>query len=146
MLASRSADSLGLQRVARRAHLEFQQPIGVEYAKKGIRANVIGIGYVTGPLVNRAVASGAVASDFTAAVSLAWSTVDAESEPEVYSLWCTTFTRSVRPSAFFRPSARVLLPEQGAPEMPMSSGGTPSKSCCHRAVAPELTRTRAKSP
>ena len=31
--------------------------IGVEYAKKGIRGNVIGIGYVTGPLVNRAVAS-----------------------------------------------------------------------------------------
>jgi 3-oxoacyl-[acyl-carrier protein] reductase len=30
--------------------------IGVEYAKKGIRGNVIGIGYVTGPLVNRAVA------------------------------------------------------------------------------------------
>ena len=29
--------------------------IGVEYAKKGIRGNVIGIGYVTGPLVNRAV-------------------------------------------------------------------------------------------
>ena len=30
--------------------------IGVENAKKGIRGNVIGIGYVTGPLVNRAVA------------------------------------------------------------------------------------------
>mgnify|MGYP006149018957 CR=1 FL=1 len=30
--------------------------IGVEYAKQGIRANVIGIGYVAGPLVNRAVA------------------------------------------------------------------------------------------
>jgi len=30
--------------------------IGVENAKNGIRANVIGIGYVTGPLVNRAVA------------------------------------------------------------------------------------------
>lgn len=30
--------------------------IGVEYAKKGIRGNVVGIGYVTGPLVNRAVA------------------------------------------------------------------------------------------
>merc|ERR1712166_82759 len=29
--------------------------IGVENAKKNIRANVIGIGYVTGPLVNRAV-------------------------------------------------------------------------------------------
>jgi len=32
------------------------QRIGVEYAKQGIRGNVIGIGYVTGPLVNRAVA------------------------------------------------------------------------------------------
>eukprot|EP00658_Telonema_sp_P-2_P014990 TRINITY_DN1572_c0_g2_i8.p1 TRINITY_DN1572_c0_g2~~TRINITY_DN1572_c0_g2_i8.p1 ORF type:complete len:296 (-),score=83.38 TRINITY_DN1572_c0_g2_i8:228-1115(-) len=30
--------------------------IGVENAKKNIRGNVIGIGYVTGPLVNRAVA------------------------------------------------------------------------------------------
>ena len=30
--------------------------IGVEHAKQGIRANVIGIGYVSGPLVNRAVA------------------------------------------------------------------------------------------
>jgi NAD(P)-dependent dehydrogenase (short-subunit alcohol dehydrogenase family) len=30
--------------------------IGVEYAKQGIRGNVMGIGYVTGPLVNRAVA------------------------------------------------------------------------------------------
>jgi NAD(P)-dependent dehydrogenase (short-subunit alcohol dehydrogenase family) len=30
--------------------------IGVEQAKAGIRANVIGIGYVSGPLVNRAVA------------------------------------------------------------------------------------------
>ena len=30
--------------------------IGVENAKKGVRANVVGIGYVTGPLVNRAVA------------------------------------------------------------------------------------------
>ena len=30
--------------------------IGVENATNGIRANVIGIGYVTGPLVNRAVA------------------------------------------------------------------------------------------
>lgn len=30
--------------------------IGVEHAKQGIRANVIGIGYATGPLVNRAVA------------------------------------------------------------------------------------------
>ena len=30
--------------------------IGVEHAKEGIRGNVIGIGYVTGPLVNRAVA------------------------------------------------------------------------------------------
>ena len=29
--------------------------IGVEYATKGIRGNVIGIGYVAGPLVNRAV-------------------------------------------------------------------------------------------
>lgn len=31
--------------------------IGVEYAKKGIRGNVIGIGYVNGPLVDRAVAA-----------------------------------------------------------------------------------------
>lgn len=31
--------------------------IGVEYAKQGIRGNVIGIGYVDGPLVNRAVAA-----------------------------------------------------------------------------------------
>lgn len=30
--------------------------IGVEHAKQGIRGNVIGIGYVDGPLVNRAVA------------------------------------------------------------------------------------------
>lgn len=30
--------------------------IGVEHAKQGIRGNVMGIGYVTGPLVNRAVA------------------------------------------------------------------------------------------
>jgi len=30
--------------------------IGVEYAKQNIRGNVIGIGYVSGPLVNRAVA------------------------------------------------------------------------------------------
>ena len=29
--------------------------VGVEHAKQGIRGNVIGIGYVTGPLVNRAV-------------------------------------------------------------------------------------------
>merc|ERR1719326_1350476 len=29
--------------------------VGVENAKQGIRGNVIGIGYVTGPLVNRAV-------------------------------------------------------------------------------------------
>jgi len=32
------------------------QRVGVEHAKLGIRGNVIGIGYVTGPLVNRAVA------------------------------------------------------------------------------------------
>ncbi len=32
--------------------------IGYEYAKKGIRSNVIQIGYVSGPLVNRAVAAG----------------------------------------------------------------------------------------
>lgn len=32
--------------------------IGTEYAKKGIRANVIEIGYCNGPLVNRAVAQG----------------------------------------------------------------------------------------
>ena len=32
--------------------------IGVEYAQKGIRSNVIQIGYVSGPLVNRAVAAG----------------------------------------------------------------------------------------
>ena len=31
--------------------------IGVEYAKQGIRGNVIGIGYVDGPLVHRAVAA-----------------------------------------------------------------------------------------
>ncbi len=31
--------------------------IGVEYAPQGIRGNVIAIGYVTGPLVNRAVAN-----------------------------------------------------------------------------------------
>jgi len=30
--------------------------VGVEHAKEGIRGNVLGIGYVTGPLVNRAVA------------------------------------------------------------------------------------------
>lgn len=30
--------------------------MGVEHAKKGIRGNVIGIGYVNGPLVDRAVA------------------------------------------------------------------------------------------
>jgi NAD(P)-dependent dehydrogenase (short-subunit alcohol dehydrogenase family) len=30
--------------------------VGVEHAKEGIRGNVIGIGYVSGPLVNRAVA------------------------------------------------------------------------------------------
>lgn len=34
----------------------FTKRIGVEYAKSGIRANVVGIGYVDGPLVNRAVA------------------------------------------------------------------------------------------
>lgn len=32
--------------------------IGVEHAKEGIRSNVIAIGYVDGPLVNRAVAQG----------------------------------------------------------------------------------------
>jgi NAD(P)-dependent dehydrogenase (short-subunit alcohol dehydrogenase family) len=36
----------------------FTKRIGVEYAKKGIRGNVIQIGYVSGPLVNRAVAQG----------------------------------------------------------------------------------------
>ena len=36
----------------------FTKRIGVEYAKKGIRGNVIQIGYISGPLVNRAVAQG----------------------------------------------------------------------------------------
>jgi 3-oxoacyl-[acyl-carrier protein] reductase len=36
----------------------FTKRIGAEYATKGIRANVIQIGYVSGPLVNRAVAQG----------------------------------------------------------------------------------------
>ncbi len=36
----------------------FTKRIGVEYAKKGIRGNVVQIGYVSGPLVNRAVAAG----------------------------------------------------------------------------------------
>ena len=36
----------------------FTKRIGVEYAKAGVRANVIQIGYVDGPLVNRAVAAG----------------------------------------------------------------------------------------
>jgi 3-oxoacyl-[acyl-carrier protein] reductase len=32
--------------------------IGIEYAKEGVRGNVIQIGYINGPLVNRAVAAG----------------------------------------------------------------------------------------
>ncbi len=32
--------------------------IGIEYAKEGVRGNVIQIGYIDGPLVNRAVAAG----------------------------------------------------------------------------------------
>lgn len=35
----------------------FTKRIGTEYAKKNIRGNVIQIGYISGPLVNRAVAS-----------------------------------------------------------------------------------------
>ena len=59
-IASSVGLGLGTQRHAyaagKSAAATLTKRIGVEYAKKGIRANVIGIGYVTGPLVNRAVA------------------------------------------------------------------------------------------
>ena len=35
----------------------FTKRIGTEYAKKNIRGNVVQIGYISGPLVNRAVAT-----------------------------------------------------------------------------------------
>jgi len=59
-IASSVGLGLGNQRHAyaagKAAAATLTKRIGVENAKKGIRGNVIGIGYVTGPLVNRAVA------------------------------------------------------------------------------------------
>ena len=42
--------------------------LGVENATKGVRGNVIAIGYVTGPLVNRAVANAGADIDAVTAV------------------------------------------------------------------------------
>jgi 3-hydroxybutyrate dehydrogenase len=59
-IASSVGLGIGPQRHAyaagKAAAATLTQRIGVENAKKNIRGNVIGIGYVTGPLVNRAVA------------------------------------------------------------------------------------------
>jgi len=45
--------------------------IGIENAKKGIRANVVSIGYATGPLVDRAVANAGADADAVAAARAA---------------------------------------------------------------------------
>lgn len=58
-IASTVALGIGKQRHAYAAGkagaATLTKRIGVEYAKQGIRGNVVGIGYVSGPLVNRAV-------------------------------------------------------------------------------------------
>lgn len=60
-IASSVALGVGNQRHAyaagKAAAATLTKRIGVENAKKGVRGNVIGIGYVDGPLVNRAVAA-----------------------------------------------------------------------------------------
>jgi len=60
-IASTVGLGIGRQRHAyaagKAAAATLTKRIGVEYAPQGIRANVVGIGYVDGPLVNRAVAS-----------------------------------------------------------------------------------------
>jgi len=60
-IASSVGLGLGNQRHAyaagKSAAATLTKRIGVEYAQQGVRANVIGIGYVNGPLVHRAVAA-----------------------------------------------------------------------------------------